>query len=214
MKKKNTFMRLAMVLVLLVLVTTSAVGGTFAKYVTTGSAATGTARVAKFGVDIVASGEEAFKNEYAADDALYTAGNTVVSTVDVVAPGTKGTLATVSVSGTPEVAVNVKYEADLTLSNWKIGSDDYCPLVFKVNGGTPIEFVDTVANLESAVEAALNKDSDFAPNANLANTITVEWEWKFESGDDVKDTALGDQADAGNPATIEFTISCTVTQID
>ena len=32
--KKNMFMRLAMALVLLVLVTTSAVGGTYAKYVT------------------------------------------------------------------------------------------------------------------------------------------------------------------------------------
>ena len=204
-------MRLAMALVLLVLVTTSAVGGTFAKYVTTDSA-TDTARVAKFGVDIVAAGENAFVKEYAANDALYTAGNTVVSDVDVVAPGTKGTLATVNVSGTPEVAVNVKYEADLILTNWEIGSDEYCPLVFKVNG-TEYKFVDTVANLESAVEAVLNADYNVTPNTNLANTTVVEWEWAFV-GDDVKDTALGDQAAAGNPATIKFTISCTITQID
>ena len=49
--KKNKMMRLASCLLVLVMLSTSMISGTFAKYVTTGSAED-TARVAKFGVDI------------------------------------------------------------------------------------------------------------------------------------------------------------------
>ena len=49
--KKNTMMRLAAVLLVGVLLTTSVIGGTFAKY-TTSDDATDTARVAKWGVTI------------------------------------------------------------------------------------------------------------------------------------------------------------------
>lgn len=212
MKKKNTFMRLAMVLVLLVLVTTSAVGGTFAKYVTDGFA-DDSARVAKFGVKIVAT-SDAFSTEYENTDEEVT----VRATEKVLAPGTNGILASVVLTGEPEVAVNVAYTVDLKLLNWEIDSVEYCPLVFKVGSN---EFkidgstIKTVADLESAVEGAFTDlNGDLAVNSDVsAKNLEMTWEWAF-NGDNVKDTALGDQAADENPATISLEITCTVTQID
>ena len=57
----------------LVLITSCFVGGTFAKYVTSGSG-TDSARVAKFGVTVTANGD-VFAKEYATDD------QTVVGTI-------------------------------------------------------------------------------------------------------------------------------------
>ena len=212
MKKKNTFMRLAMVLVLLVLVTTSAVGGTFAKYVTDGSA-DDSARVAKFGVNIVAT-SDAFSTEYKNTEDKVT----VKATEKVLAPGTSGTLATVELTGKPEVAVNVAYTVDLKLEKWQIGSEEYCPLifkigddVFKIDGST----ITDVAGLEAAVEGAFTGlNGDLAVNSDVsAKNSEMTWEWAFD-GDDEKDTALGNQAANGNHATISLEITCTVTQID
>ena len=212
MKKKNTFMRLAMALVLLVLVTTSAVGGTFAKYVTDGSA-DDSARVAKFGVNIVAT-SDAFSTEYKNTEDKVT----VKATEKVLAPGTSGTLATVELTGKPEVAVNVAYTVDLKLEKWQIGSEEYCPLifkigddVFKIDGST----ITDVAGLEAAVEGAFTGlNGDLAVNSDVsAKNSEMTWEWAFD-GDDEKDTALGNQAANGNHATISLEITCTVTQID
>ena len=50
-KKNNPTMKIAAVLVALVLITSCFVGSTFAKYVTNGDL-TGSARVAKFGVNV------------------------------------------------------------------------------------------------------------------------------------------------------------------
>ena len=212
MKKKNTFMRLAMVLVLLVLVTTSAVGGTFAKY-TTKKDTTDTARVAKWGVVITANDSALVTTEVngANEDHVVSEASDVV-----LAPGSQiSKLADFSISGTPEVAVNVSYAANLELANWEVDGTEYCPLVFVVNG-VEYKISDTVDNLELAVEGAIAALSDnYATPYDLSSVLApkVLVYWAFE-GDDVKDTALGDQAFAGNAATITLTITCTVTQID
>ena len=116
--KKNKMMRVASVLLVAVLLTTSVISGTFAKYVTTGSA-TDSARVAKFGVEVKAEGT-LFDKTYlkasantpggATEDGSDFTGLTVESTNDkVVAPGTKSaeTGLKLSVTGTPEVDVKV-----------------------------------------------------------------------------------------------------------
>ena len=61
--KKNKMMRIAGGLLIAVLLTTSIISGTFAKYVTTGSAAD-EARVARFGVTVTGSGSLFAKNYY------------------------------------------------------------------------------------------------------------------------------------------------------
>lgn len=110
--KNNRTMRAAVLLLALVLITSCFVGGTFAKYVTSGDAAD-LARVAKWGVTVTAHGTgDVFAKEYAG---IAGQDNTVVADdgkTNVVAPGTKKENATlVTLSGKPEVAVNVTYSA-------------------------------------------------------------------------------------------------------
>ena len=60
----------------------------------------------------------------------------------------------------------------------------------------------------------------YDPGTNLstvdADSVSVSWEWPFSTSpeNDAKDTWLGNQAAADNPATVTLTITTTVTQID
>ncbi len=222
--KKNKMMRLASGLLVAVLLTTCVISGTFAKYVTSAEG-TDTARVAKWGVAVTANGET-FKTEYAKDDTSFSiAANTVVSTDKVVAPGTKGTMASMTLSGTPEVAARVSYEGHFDVSdNWTVDGAFYCPLVIKV-GETAIygSACTSAAEFENAVNAAINGTSkDYAAGTDLSadtikgDSLEVSWEWPFTTGDenDQKDTALGNQAVVNNAATVTLDVKTTVTQID
>lgn len=112
--RKNKMMRAASALLVAVLLTTSTISGTFAKYVTTASGSD-TARVAKWGVQVdmtafADSTTDLFTDTYARDSATGIA-NTVVATEDVVAPGTKHEgIVAFTLTGTPEVAVHVDFE--------------------------------------------------------------------------------------------------------
>lgn len=116
--KKNKMMRIASVLLVLVLLSTSIISGTFAKYVTSGEVED-SARVAKFGVVVTGSGSLFDKTYYAATQNTPANGAedtdnvtlTVEAEQNVVAPGTKNDDGlTLSVTGTPEVDVNVKFD--------------------------------------------------------------------------------------------------------
>lgn len=220
--KKHSAWRLAGLLLVLVLVTSCFVGGTFAKYVTSGTG-TDTARVAKFGVTVTANGST-FAADYATDDASVasTISRSVVSSDNskLVAPGTSGNMTSVTLAGTPEVAVNVKYEATFTLNDeWKDAEGNfYCPLEIKVGTTTYKGTAYTsAAEFAAAVETAIEDYSkNYTANNNLATAATtpaVSWSWAFE-GDNVKDTYLGNQAAAGHAATVSLTVVTTVTQID
>ncbi len=226
--KKTTSMRVALGMLALTLITSCFVGGTFAKYTTSGKA-TDTARVAKFGVKVTATGD-AFSTEYAThdDSAIATIGTKSVISSNaekVVAPGTSGSFTNVSITGKPEVAVEVANTATtVELGDKWVDADGtyYCPLTITVNGTAyyGLDYDDADA-FEAAVKAAINGNTQkFAPNTEL-NTVTavaVSWAWAFEGTDgkqtDIKDTYLGDQAAEGNAATITIEISTTVTQID
>lgn len=114
MKKINT-MRAAGGLLIATLLTTSAVSGTYAKYVSGGSAGD-TARVAKWGIVIAASGNLFSKNYLNATDNTPTTSTTAAdisvassNTDMLVAPGTKSaTGLTLGITGTPEVDTKVK----------------------------------------------------------------------------------------------------------
>ena len=237
--KKNKTMRAASALLVVALLSTSIISGTFAKY-TTGASAQDSARVAKWGVTVTATGDEAFAEKY--NDEANVAGVKVVSSEEgkkVVAPGTKGTLLTYNIQGTPEVQTKVDATATLTLNNWTINtSETYCPLVFKVTAGettvtyklgatesdgTTEKVYTSIATLKTALEKAITSDlSKQTVNANtsLADSITVSWEWPYNETDtagayqtDAKDTALGDLTGDSVP-TIKMESSVTVTQID
>lgn len=239
--KKNKMMRLASSLLVAVLLTSSVISGTFAKYVTEGSA-NDTARVAKWGVKINVTGDEAFATNYE-NDVVVAVGseldtNEVRSSTGakLVAPGTEGTLGTIGLTGTPEVMVEVKVNVDLELTGWKDKDGNlYCPLVFTV-GATPVNVTGatTVDEIEEAVEKAVLQamiEGDGSVDANgregtkiynartdlsTTHTLDVSWEWEFSTSDenDVKDTFLGDQAALGNASTVSFDTTVTVTQVD
>lgn len=238
--KNNRTMRAAVLLLALVLITSCFVGGTFAKYVTSGAGGDN-ARVAKWGVTVTAHGSgDIFAKSY---------DNTVIAEGEykVIAPGTKkDNAALVTLSGKPEVSVKVTYNADsfsLT-GNWKGADNDdtfYCPLIIKVTGkvgdeGKTVSIncadKDSAAEVESAVQKAVaDCSATYAPKTDLSSTtvdgdgLKISWEWPFEGGEtnpkqnDVKDTYLGNQAiktgaDQVNIPAIHVQVTATVTQID
>ena len=247
--RKNKMMRTAAVLGVAAMLTASVLSGTFAKYTTTGTG-TDTARVAKFGVTITANGST-FANTYTTDDtsvsgtianSVVSAGITTEAAGDkVVAPGTSGKMAEMTLSGTPEVAVKVSYAGKFKLSdNWT--ADDnafYCPLVIKVKNaeGKTTEIKQTSTNntsktdFEKAVNDAIAAYSkEYAANTDLSSdavkgdSLTVSWEWPFEkdtanntesSNDsvqtDAKDTALGDAAAKAKNENDKVTVTLAVT---
>jgi len=235
--KKNVMMRLASFLLVAVLISTSAISGTYAKYVTQGSSQD-TARVARFGVDVTANFTELFKDQYETTTAWTGDDGVSVKSIyggDVIAPGTNGHMVDFVVTGWPEVDVNVSYVADFELGdNWMVDTNDdnvldseYCPLVIVVNGSSYCidgATIKTVAELETAVENAIVAS---AKNYNAGQDLSVikddleiDWVWYFEGSNeggsgpacqwDKFDTQLGDAFNA----TIALDIQCIVTQID
>lgn len=219
MTKKNSTFKFAGILLILVLMTSCFVGGTFAKYATAGNG-TDSARVAKFGVTITANGTT-FAKEYAANSTseVGTMANSVVSTDKVIAPGTSGNMVSMNITGAPEVAVMVGYEATVDLGdNWKDANGEfYCPLVVTVSGveisGKSFDSADGFESVIQQKIEACSKKYDAREDLSSVTKPSVSWKWAFE-GDDVKDTYLGDQAAAGEAAKIDLTIKTTVTQID
>ncbi len=228
--RKNRMMRLASILLVCVLLSTSVISGTFAKYTTAGSKALETARVAHWGVTIDVSGDDAFAKNYKDQATDVAADMTVVSSTEdeVIAPGTNGTLFTMDVQGSPEVDTQVTITANLELVGWVDANGDfYCPIVFNING-TPYAWLDSYTSLdefEAVVENAIVAQTGiYQANADL-NTVlddTITWSWEFRTGatdaekeaNDVKDTFLGDQAAAGNASTISLTMRITIEQVD
>ena len=238
--KKNWTMRVGVTLLALTLITSCFVGGTFAKYTTSGNGSD-TARVAKFGVTVTATGDT-FATEYKSGQTDYA--NVVVvksgTTDKVVAPGTYGQMAGIKITGQPEVSVKITYEAtqfDLG-DNWVDADGNYyCPLVIHVRNSeeldtdkkTTISGLDYTSTdaFEAAVKEAVKAYSQICqPGTNLNSqddkNLTIDWAWAFETGDDatakaannVKDTYLGDQAAEGKAATVSLEVTTTVTQID
>lgn len=232
--KKNVMMRVASVLLVAVMLTTCVISGTFAKYVSSGYAED-TARVAKWGVTVegkLAAANVMFKSEY--DE---TGSVTVASSVDVVAPGTGGTLTAFDVSGTPEVDVTVTYAPVVVElgDNW-IDKDDttkfYCPVTFTVstNAGTNslcgLDY-DSADAFEDAIEALIVAAQGYydagTPLETVEDDLTVSWNWAFENAtgsknnqSNEKDTFLGDRAAQleANAATISVSVKVTVEQVD
>lgn len=223
--KRNKLFLLGLFVVFAAVLSLSLVSSTFARYTTTNNGSD-TARVAKWGVEITVGNFDAFDAAYAKDDASATTISTVsvvaADSKNVLAPGTTRNLVGLDIAGAPEVAVRVTYAAELTLTNWKVGGTDYCPLIFTVGteeyyiGKTGIE---DVAQLKAAVEAAIAEyTAEYDANSDLsgAGAPVVSWKWEIDQATvpgqtNEKDTALGNAATA---ATVTLTITATVTQID
>ena len=216
--KKNWTMRVGVALVALTLITSCFVGGTFAKYTTAGTG-TDSARVAKFGVTVTANGNM-FTDKYdTADDSATVVGQ---GGVKVVAPGTRGNMASMTLLGVPEVDVKVTYEATVELNdNWVDAAGNfYFPLdIFVNNQEVELSGATNEEAVTSAVANAINKYSKtYEAGTNLStvgtDSLAISWKWDYEGNDDVKDTFLGDQANNGNAGEITIGVKTTVTQVD
>ncbi len=153
--KKNRIMRVFSVLLALTLISTCAISGTFAKYVTKAEGEDA-ARVAKWGVLVSVEGNT-FADKYEATDEAYLEDGGEYSVVSasgdtVVAPGTNseevGATLVGSVKGTPEVAARYTMEGT--------GIKD---VVLKA--GTYTDYTDSVLN-EGYVKT-FTLDKDYSP---------------------------------------------------
>lgn len=184
-------------LLVLTLMTSCFVGGTFAKYTTSGHISD-TARVAKWGVTITTSGS-IFKNQYENDPVVENDkdGNPIAMTVvngssdgkNLVAPGTASTSELVfTVGGTPEVAVNVDIQLNVnsmvylaagTYDDYTTAtetsdtftlSNTYQPLVFTLTNGTGTTLATgTIEQIKSYLVSTIN--GNYAPNTDLATEL-------------------------------------------
>lgn len=224
--KKNRMMRLASILLVCVLMTTSVISGTFAKY-TTSVTDSDSARVAKWGfepAEIVL--DNLFVNVYAMDAANPWATNSVVGATDVIAPGTAGSASfgfnfdeTNNISA-PEVAYS--FEISTVGSNigntikensniqWKLDNDEW---------GTWDQLIASIEKLDGSVAGAGLCAPNTLPVAfdTDGEIHTVSWRWLFNDVADVndpqnvKDTAMGN---ADTLDTVSITITVTATQVD
>ena len=220
--KKNNMMRVASALLVAVLLTSSVISGTFAKYVTSGNAG-GSARVAKWGVTFTAQ-SDLFKKTYNTDDKNY---NSMVLSVEssddknVVAPGTTGTGYSFTTNGTPEVSYKVNFEQTKGTTPetvfLKNGAEEYYPVVFtmefngkKVTSDTQdiATILNTVKNFTYYFDVNDKGDGKYYVSDDGGTTWTeqatapaleISWAWDFDDAEgkgtnDTKDTALGNLA--------------------
>ena len=212
--KKNKMMRIASVLLVAVLLTTSVISGTFAKY-TTSVNSEDSARVAKWGFEPVAMNITGlFSNVYDADATDYT----VQSSVDVIAPGTQGSaqfaFAYDEANGINAPEVDYTFKVDTTGSACDQTIQDNANIQWKLDSGEWGTWEAFIENIE-----ALDGDEDYEAGelptgfGTEDNTHTVYWRWIFTTGDasDVTDTTMGN-ADA--LADVKLVIKVTATQID
>lgn len=223
--KKNKAMRLASLLLVLVLMTSSVVGGTFAKY-TTSATSEDSARVAQWGFTNTSSIE--------LDDLFVKAYDTTVNGyADVIAPGTTksasfqftydGEQAAPEVDYTfkvdttgSEISDDIKNNPNIKWALYKEGTaeadivwDHWNVLIYNItcmSGSSGGEHTYKAGTLPAKFTAADEK-------------YVVAWKWDFEdttndeakAAQDAIDTAMGNAATLGE---VKLVITITATQID
>jgi hypothetical protein len=215
--KKNVFLKIGLVAVIVCILTSLVVSGTFAKFVTA-ITEDDSARVAKFGVEVGSTNAEDVFVSAQGDSEFYTVNG---GEEDVFAPGTTGKM-NINYTGTPEVAVELSF--DVTGSgyegNWKVSSDesadDYYPLLFtatlKSSTGEDIvicsgkSYEEFVTNLElttMSLEAGVDISS---------YELEIDWEWVFyvDEASDIADTYISGLETA---PTFELGVKAVVSQI-
>lgn len=207
--RKNRTMRVAALLLALTLITSCFVGGTFAKYATTGSA-TGTATAATwFDTITLGDGTVSATNTYAVDNEM--------------APGTNGTITfNPTVTGTPEVDWELYLTGTVTAGETASTVADGegegegttatvtvpASLKFKLNGGAPMSFADLQTTLASRTLLTSGKHDATTTAVNYSDPITIDWVWDFEGNNtvDAVDTAFAGQS-------ITFSLTLTAEQV-
>jgi len=215
--KKNRMMRLASILLVCVLLTTSVISGTFAKY-TTSVESSDTARVAKWGFNTASINfedlfEESYTNVAAGTEAMA-----------IIAPGTKGEVAFKfenSLDGAPEVAYTFKVDTTGSACADAIQKNANITWALAKTSEKATATYGTWTQLIADIEA-LDEDKDYAVGeipAMVDTEYTILWKWNFNNADDgndndnFNDTDLGNLAAAGD-LVVTLKIAITATQED
>ena len=212
--KKNRMMRLASILLVCVLLSTSVIGGTFAKYTTT-VGSSDSARVAKWGFGTSAINiENLFATTY--DDTVKS-----LNGEKVIAPGTAGFASFKfenSLDAGPEVAYTFKVStAGSTIADEIVANGN---ITWALVTGNETPVYGTFAALLAKIEA-LDEDEEFAVGeipTMVDKEYTVLWQWTFNNATDGNATATNDSY-VGNLAVSEnlianLQISITAEQIN
>lgn len=222
--KKTKLMRAALLLLVLTLITSCFVGGTFAKY-TTSASGQDSARVAKWG----------FNNaSVVLTDLFNTNYNNVLGTENVIAPGTKGnarfgfTYGGDNNATAPEVAYTFTVSADESTCDPSIKKNTN--IKWSLDGAVvPAAGSATAGSWDALLAAIKNLSGDplgektYAPGelpkafktADGAYMHTVAWEWAFETANDATQDKTDTEMGNANPlATVALKITVSATQVD
>ena len=198
-KRSSMMVRLVAVLAVVMMFTMCFVGGTFAKYTSSGTG-TDSATVAKWSfkvgeTDIATTNTFAFDLFKTIKDSDVNNNETEMNPVDgsIIAPGTQGSFDLVLKNASQ---VTAQYAIDYTVTN-----NNDIPVKFSVDGGT------TWTN--DLADVAASDSTKLAANSGTT-TIKVQWKWDFNGSDDSFDTALG----IGGNAVLTVKAEVTATQVD
>lgn len=198
-KRSSMMVRLVAVLAVVMMFTMCFVGGTFAKYTSSGTG-TDSATVAKWSfkvgeTDIATTDTFTFDLFKTIKDSDGINNETEMNPVDgsIIAPGTQGSFDLVLTNASQ---VTAQYAIDYTVTN-----NNDIPVKFSVDGGT------TWTN--DLADVAASDSTKLAANSGTT-TIKVQWKWDFNGSDDSFDTALG----IGGNAVLTVKAEVTATQVD
>jgi len=216
MKKKFTSLRISSGIIIATLLTTSLIGGTFAKF-TTGVNSSDSARSAYWGFSATNSIDlgDLFKSSYTHVESRDSA--------DIIAPGTNGSVDfsfkfDTSNGSAPEVDYSFTINVTDTCSDSIKTNPD---IQFKLDDGSWGSWDNLVNSIKAlAGESGGTKNYTAGTLPTFFNTTkdthTISWQWLFE---DATKSATQDAADTalGNAATLpscSLSISIAATQID
>ena len=223
--RKNKMMRIASVLLVAVLLSTSVISGTFAKY-TTSSTGSDSARVAYWGWDAPAAIDiDMFDANYE-NNAVLSSGE-VDGFTNVIAPGTSKTTTfafgytnyKTDKINAPEVAYQFTVEPSITGDTTILDDNQSFKWTLQKpgeNAATEYQTVEALLNAIKALSGDASGTKTYAagqlPSAFTAEdeTYTVGWVWDFE-GQETADTAMGNAQDLAN---VTFSITITATQVE
>ena len=212
--KKNRMMRLASILLVCVLLTTSVISGTFAKY-TTSFTTQDSARVAKWGFNDATLTIDLFASTY---DHVNGKGD------DVIAPGTEGETTIVFVPqgmAAPEVAYKIIVDTNGSSIHSNIDTNPNIIWYFDgVKCDSWNDLLDSIANLSTATIEANTYDSNFKDGTEHK----IAWKWIFDEeadnaeidtvNNDGMDTNMGNGAADDSVQTALLVINIKVEQVD
>lgn len=203
--RKSRAMRVASGVMVLTLLSTCVVAGTYAKYATSVDCSD-SARVARWGFtgDSEFNLSELFSNAYKEGPADYDSADVSVKSsdekVDVIAPGTKGIdRFGFAYDGAPGTAPEVDYEFTLDIDDSSMSQSlfESDRIIWRVDGSEWMswdEMIDAIKMLSGDASGTKRYSAGELPAAfNAGQTHSIEWRWPFDQDDGGTsvDTALG-----------------------